>query len=154
MMCSLRDNNIFDLDVCAGGARNGPGTNRTRGQMLMRFTRRVGRGGVAVAAAVTLATTGVVAAPQASAAEACRPNGLCLYYNTGFNDMRFVTERTGVGCWTLLVYGLRDHVNSYRNNLPVYVDFFDANGNLAWRIRPGGSSSDSRPFGGEYSVCT
>ncbi|MEV5542009.1 peptidase inhibitor family I36 protein [Saccharopolyspora shandongensis] len=120
----------------------------------MRFTRRVGRGGIAVAAAVTLATTGAVAAPQASAAEACRPNGLCLYYNTGFNDMRFVTERTGVGCWTLLVYGLRDHVNSYRNNLPVYADFFDANGNLAWRIRPGGSSSDSRPFGGEYAVCT
>ncbi|MGW5641585.1 hypothetical protein ACWEV3_19815 [Saccharopolyspora sp. NPDC003752] len=68
--------------------------------------------------------------------------------------LRGAMTKASLGCSGDLVYGLRDHVNSYRNNLPVYVDFFDANGNLAWRIRPGGSSSDSRPFTGEYAVCT
>jgi hypothetical protein len=120
----------------------------------MRFTRRAAQRGVAVAAAMTLATMGAVAAPQASAAEACRPNGLCLYYSTGFNDMRFVTERKGGYCWFLEDFGLDYHVHSYRNNLPVTVEMYDGNGNFAWSIRPGGSSSDSTPYAGEYKVCT
>lgn len=131
-----------------------PGHQSDEREMPMRFTRRAARNGVAVAAAVALATTGAVAAPQASAVEACRANGLCLYYNTGFTDMHFVTERTGAGCWGLNAFGLDEHVNSYVNNLPVTVYMRRVNWDIAWSIRPGGSSSNSTPFVGEAYVCT
>jgi len=116
----------------------------------MRSTRRTMRAGLA--AVMALAATMAVG-PQATAAEPCRANGLCLYYSTGFNDMRFVTERTG-RCSELVRFGLVNHVFSYRNNLPVTVQFLDGDNRPIWSIRPGGSSSDSRSFGGEVLVCT
>jgi len=103
-----------------------------------------------------LATTagGLVLSPApASAAESCRSGWLCLYKDTGFNNMAFTTQRHGV-CWDLLNYGI-SNVGSYWNNLSVYVDFFDVSQDeLVWSIRPGGSSSNATSFTGERYVCT
>lgn len=91
--------------------------------------------------------------PPASTAEACRSGWLCLYKNTGFTNLAFTTQRRGV-CWNLDAYGITS-VGSYRNNLPVYVNFFDASqDDLVWRIRPGGSSSNATSFPDERFVCT
>lgn len=118
----------------------------------MSFARWAARGATAMIAAVTLTATCVVAAPQASAGVECRPAGVCLYYSTGFNDMKFVTQRVG-GCYWLGDYGLSNHVWSYDNNLAVTVYLLGEDGKTSWRIRPGGSSQDSRPFGPELAVC-
>ncbi|WP_158847645.1 peptidase inhibitor family I36 protein [Saccharothrix deserti] len=109
----------------------------------------------AATAVATLALTaaGVVFSPAASAAEPCRAGGLCLYRNTGFINMKFVTERRGQ-CWDLADYGLANAVFSYRNNMAVYARFYDASWGNVWNIRNGGSSSDSSSFSGERYVCT
>jgi len=104
-------------------------------------------------ATLVLMATGVAISPSASAAEACRAGGLCLYRNTGFINMRFVTERSGQ-CWDLADYGLVNAIFSYRNNMAVYAHFYDENGVNVWNIRNGGSSSDSSSFTGERFVCT
>ncbi|MFJ9821378.1 peptidase inhibitor family I36 protein [Streptomyces sp. NPDC101151] len=105
-------------------------------------------------AALALTCAGVVFSPPASAAEPCRAGGLCLYRNTGFINMKFVTTRRST-CWDLADYGLANNVFSYRNNMPVYAHFFDASGDEnVWNIRNGGSSSDSSSFSGERFVCT
>ncbi|MEU0955361.1 peptidase inhibitor family I36 protein [Streptomyces niveus] len=104
-------------------------------------------------ATLALTATGMALSPTASAAEPCRAGGLCLYRNTGFINMQFVTERRGQ-CWLLADYGLENAVFSYRNNMSVYARFYNAAGTNVWNIRNGGSSSDSSSFSGEYVVCT
>ncbi|MEU9367633.1 peptidase inhibitor family I36 protein [Streptomyces avermitilis] len=95
----------------------------------------------------------VVLSPPASAAEPCRAGWLCLYDDPDFDDMAFTTQRRGT-CWDLQSYGIGS-VGSYRNNLSVYVDFFDVSqDDNVWSIRPGGSSSDASSFHDERYVCT
>ena len=107
----------------------------------------------AAAAVLALTAIGAVFPASASAAEACRAGGLCLYRNTGFINMKFVTERRGY-CWDLAAFGLDNNVFSYRNNLPAYAHFYNADWVNVWNIRNGGSSSDSSSFSGERYVCT
>ncbi|MEV8334448.1 peptidase inhibitor family I36 protein [Streptomyces niveus] len=104
-------------------------------------------------ATLALTATGMALSPTASAAEPCRAGGLCLYRNTGFINMQFVTERRGQ-CWYLADYGLENAVFSYRNNMSVYARFYNDAGTNVWNIRNGGSSSDSSSFSGETVVCT
>lgn len=119
----------------------------------MRRPQKIAQGVLAIAAAVALATTGAVAAPPALAAEPCRAGALCLYRNTGFINMKLMTQRTGQ-IFYLDDYGLEENVFSYVNNLPVTVNFYDWQGAKVWSIRPGGSSSDSSSFKDEYVVYT
>lgn len=117
--------------------------------------------GLAAGAALATPLTAQAAPTQttstAVAAVACPASQLCLYRDTRFNDMGFQTARRGQ-CWYLGNYGLLSHVNSYDNNLPAEIIFLNGTKNaigsvVQWRIRAGGSSSDSTTVAGEVWVC-
>jgi peptidase inhibitor family I36 len=102
---------------------------------------------------LAMTASGVVLAPAALAAEPCGAGWLCLYKGRNFTDMAYMTQRHGY-CRNLLDFQIAS-VGSYRNNLSVYVDFFDpSQDDKVWSIRNGGSSSDATSFQDERYVCT
>ncbi|MEU6153309.1 peptidase inhibitor family I36 protein [Actinosynnema sp. NPDC047251] len=86
-------------------------------------------------------------------AEPCEATWLCLYRNTGFDDMNFRTQRQNM-CWRLADYHLQDAVFSYDNNLPITAHFYDSAKNRVGDIRAGDSSPDSSALPGAFWFCT
>ncbi|CAL9467889.1 hypothetical protein SUDANB95_02756 [Actinosynnema sp. ALI-1.44] len=108
--------------------------------------------GLLVVAAVVLWPRPEPRAPT-TIAEPCEATWLCLYRNTGFDDMNFRTQRQNA-CWRLADYQLQDAVFSYDNNLPVTGRFYDSAKNEVGNFRAGDSSSDSSSLPGAHWFCT
>ncbi|MEV0680262.1 hypothetical protein AB0I60_27475 [Actinosynnema sp. NPDC050436] len=124
---------------------------------------RTGRRGGWVLAVVAATATGVLLVTAlwprsgrlapATIAEPCEATWLCLYRNTGFDDMNFRTQRQNA-CWRLADYHLQDAVFSYDNNLPITAHFHDAAKNRIGDIRAGDSSQDSSALPAAHWFCT